>query len=148
MATQTYYLGAGSDPTETNITDDDKEAVLTHMLSVLRQSPQRAGQYDICISSRANNGEVFAFAANRKGIVDTARADWTPIKPYANAVSRIFYDLAWFLCLKGVLRPGIQAGANSAPNADIIGYSLTGYGRKWIEQPPKEDVSELLARLC
>src|SRR6266851_1725423 len=48
-------------------------------------------------------------------------------------LSPVFYEAAWNLCRRGVLRPGIKAlGAQSAGEGD--GYSVTSLGRSWIAQ--------------
>ena len=47
-----------------------------------------------------------------------------------------FYDAAWSLCRRGVLRPGIKdvSGAGPVNGASAEGYGLTEIGRSWIEQ--------------
>jgi hypothetical protein len=51
-------------------------------------------------------------------------------------LSPFFYDAAWHLCRRGVLRPGIKdvSGAGPVNGASAEGYSLTTIGRSWIEQ--------------
>src|SRR5262249_19970960 len=51
-------------------------------------------------------------------------------------LSPFFYDAAWGLCRRGVLRPGIKdmSGAGPVNGASAEGYNLTAVGRSWIEQ--------------
>jgi hypothetical protein len=51
-------------------------------------------------------------------------------------LSPFFYDAAWHLCRRGILRPGIQdvTGAGPVHGASAEGYNLTAVGRSWIEQ--------------
>jgi hypothetical protein len=53
----------------------------------------------------------------------------------AAEVSPYFYEAAWDLCRRGVLRPGItKFGAQATPDgASGNGYCLTTLGRRWIE---------------
>jgi hypothetical protein len=82
-------------------------------------------------------------------IVDTLRSGKHPGQPYdydlclrtllaekriAAADSKPFYDAAWELCRRGILRVGGR-GSNSqdaVPPGD--GFSLTSRGREWLEQ--------------
>ena len=54
----------------------------------------------------------------------------------AQELSPHFYEAAWNLCRRGVLRPGIiELGAQATPDgASGNGYCLTTLGRLWIEQ--------------
>jgi hypothetical protein len=54
----------------------------------------------------------------------------------AGELSPAFYEAAWELCRRGVLRPGIRTlGAQATPDgASGNGYCLTALGRRWIEQ--------------
>jgi hypothetical protein len=56
--------------------------------------------------------------------------------PRAAKISPIFYEAAWDLCRRGVLRPGVkELGAQAtADGASGNGYCLTSLGRCWIEQ--------------
>jgi len=51
-------------------------------------------------------------------------------------LSPFFYDAAWGLCRRGVLRPGSKdmSGAGPVNGASAEGYNLTAVGRSWIEQ--------------
>jgi hypothetical protein len=53
--------------------------------------------------------------------------------PRSRELSPIFYEAAWELCRRGILRPGIKRlGAQAAGEGD--GYSVTSFGRAWIAQ--------------
>lgn len=53
--------------------------------------------------------------------------------PRAKKLSPHFYDAAWGLCRRGVLRPSVRrVGAQGTATGD--GYSLTTFGRRWIGQ--------------
>jgi hypothetical protein len=47
-----------------------------------------------------------------------------------------FYDAAWSLCRRGILRPGIKdvSGFGPANGASGAGYCFTAIGRSWFEQ--------------
>jgi hypothetical protein len=53
----------------------------------------------------------------------------------AITLSPTFYEAAWELCRRGVLRPGIQklGGQATDDGASRNGYSLTQFGRDWLE---------------
>lgn len=49
----------------------------------------------------------------------------------ARRASPVFFEAAWELCRRGVLRPGIrETGAQAVSGG--LGYSLTGQGREWL----------------
>jgi hypothetical protein len=50
-----------------------------------------------------------------------------------------FYDAAWELCRRGVLRPGLQtSGLQSTDDgASGNGYSITEIGRRWLKEFPQ-----------
>jgi hypothetical protein len=56
--------------------------------------------------------------------------------PRVAELSPDFYEAAWDLCRRGILRPGIRrTGAQATPDgASGNGYCLTTFGRTWIEQ--------------
>jgi hypothetical protein len=56
--------------------------------------------------------------------------------PRAVELSPIFYEGAWNLCRRGILRPGVRRYGEQATSdgASGNGYSLTELGRNWIEQ--------------
>jgi len=49
-------------------------------------------------------------------------------------LSPTFYDAAWELCRRGVLRPSIKKANEYVMPAGGDGYTLTALGRKWIAQ--------------
>jgi hypothetical protein len=49
--------------------------------------------------------------------------------PRSRELMPFFFDAAWDLCRRGVLRPGVPNGGNT----DNKGYSVTSLGRSWIE---------------
>lgn len=46
-------------------------------------------------------------------------------------VSPIFLEAGWELCRRGILRPGVKAAG--AQSIDEGGYSLTTYGKEWLD---------------
>lgn len=70
--------------------------------------------------------------------------------------SPVFYDAAWELCRRGILRPGVRYfGAQAtADGASGNGYSLTPFGQQWLREANHDDFvpteperyAELLAR--
>jgi hypothetical protein len=52
----------------------------------------------------------------------------------ARAVSPMFYEAAWELCRRGVLRPGVQRMGGQSDGGGGDGYCITAAGRAWIGQ--------------
>lgn len=52
----------------------------------------------------------------------------------ANELSSIFYDAAWELCRRGILRPSLakKSGQATDSGGSGDGYSLTEFGRTWL----------------
>ncbi|MBE9137460.1 hypothetical protein IQ254_09590 [Nodosilinea sp. LEGE 07088] len=50
--------------------------------------------------------------------------------------SESFYDAAWSLCTRGILRPGITITGRQFEYAGVIGagFNLTPYGRQWLSE--------------
>ena len=55
---------------------------------------------------------------------------------HARDLSPVFFEAAWELCRRGVLRPGIRhlGGQGTADGASGYGYSVTTFGRQWIQE--------------
>jgi len=49
-------------------------------------------------------------------------------------VSPSFYDAAWELCRRGIIRPGVTAYGEQSTEAGVAGdgYSITPFGRQWL----------------
>jgi hypothetical protein len=56
--------------------------------------------------------------------------------PRAAESSPLFFEAAWHLCRRGILRPRVKEfGAQATPDgASGYGYCLTKHGRRWINQ--------------
>lgn len=54
------------------------------------------------------------------------------------SVSRVFYDAAWELCVRGIVRPGVTH--YQAHAVDAGGFSLTGFGRAWLKEQPTDPI--------
>lgn len=77
-------------------------------------------------------------------------------EPYLKEISPVFYDCAWELCRRGILRPGVThySAQATASGASGDGYSITPFGRQWVEEADKdsfvpiepEQVGKLLAK--
>ncbi len=54
--------------------------------------------------------------------------------------SPVFYEAAWELCRRGILRPGIKKAGEQATDDGNAGngYSITPFGRTWLENPDKD----------
>jgi hypothetical protein len=50
----------------------------------------------------------------------------------AHELAPFFFEAAWDMCIRGVLRPGIKSRPNLADGAGIDGYRLTSVGREMI----------------
>jgi hypothetical protein len=57
----------------------------------------------------------------------------------ARDLSPHFYDAAWDLCRRGVLRPSVKLFGGQAVG-EGEGYSITELGRSWLEQAPGDAV--------
>jgi hypothetical protein len=104
----------------------------------------------------------FGYEVNLHGIIlehlresDPANAHIQNVRdhPRNRELSIAFFEAAWELCRRGVLRPSVQfMGGEGSP--DGTGYSLTAQGRRWIEAgaPPvllggPERISQLFTKL-
>jgi hypothetical protein len=118
----------------------DEESALNHIIEHVRQSEtrKRADSYN-----RQNYGyDLFVPDA----VSDYLRAYDDQRRPanYSGGTitydlktnSAPFYDAAWSLCQKGVLRPStISYGPSAQYNARVeSGFSLTSYGKSWLER--------------
>ncbi|WP_370156414.1 hypothetical protein [Ferrovibrio sp.] len=58
----------------------------------------------------------------------------------AQRLSPIFYDAAWSLCRRGILRPHVREIGRQATEdgASGNGYSLTAYGREWLKSEDRD----------
>lgn len=67
---------------------------------------------------------------------------YTQDHPDARRLAPIFYDAAWSLCRRGIFRPHIQTigGQATADGASGNGYSLTAYGREWLQSEDRDMV--------
>jgi hypothetical protein len=56
-------------------------------------------------------------------------------------VSPIFYNAAWELCRRGILRPGVKYhGAQATPDGSSgNGYSITPFGDTWLQEAKHDD---------
>jgi hypothetical protein len=62
----------------------------------------------------------------------SAHLQYAQDHPKNRELSPVFYEAAWELCRRGVLRPSVQFMGGQGI-ADGSGYSLTAQGRRWIE---------------
>lgn len=53
-----------------------------------------------------------------------------------NEYSAVFYDAAWELCRRGILRPGLKnSGGQATPDgASGNGFSITEFGKQWLRE--------------
>ena len=72
----------------------------------------------------------------REYLASVAGVHSTETDRYLSRVSPPFYNAAWELCRRGILRPGITAHGRQATDdgGSGNGYSLTAYGEKWLQQ--------------
>jgi len=58
----------------------------------------------------------------------------------AEAYARPFYDAAWELCRRGVLRPGQAAPMGHSSSGQFVGdgYALTAWGEQWVKKAAAE----------
>jgi hypothetical protein len=58
----------------------------------------------------------------------------------AEAYARPFYDAAWELCRRGVLRPGQVAPLGHSSSGQFVGdgYALTAWGEQWVKKAATE----------
>lgn len=57
--------------------------------------------------------------------------------PQNRELSTTFFDAAWELCRRGVLRPSVQFLGRQG-SADGSGYTVTAHGRHWIDEQTAE----------
>jgi hypothetical protein len=49
------------------------------------------------------------------------------------------YAAAWELCRRGILRPGVQSYGGQGDGSTGNGYSITPFGRQWLQEADKDD---------
>ena len=77
----------------------------------------------------------------REYLASVAGAHPSDTERYLSRVSPPFYNAAWELCRRGILRPGITTHGRQATDdgGSGNGYSLTAYGEKWLQQAGSYD---------
>ena len=55
-------------------------------------------------------------------------------------ISPVFFDAAWELCRRGILRPGVRKLRSQATDEGSAGagFSVTPFGREWLKEAEKE----------
>lgn len=95
--------------------------ILNHLKSKSKGDLSDYG-YDVCPSS----------AAYRWGRSVNSFRD----AELAQKFGYIFYEASWELCRRGILRPGVITHGEQA--IDDWGYSLTEFGKSWVNDPTKQ----------
>ena len=56
-------------------------------------------------------------------------------------LSPLFYNAAWELCRRGIIRPGIsEYGAQDTQDGSAgNGYSITPFGQQWLQEDASDD---------
>jgi hypothetical protein len=108
----------------------DAEEALNFILAELRaRGPATHGQhgYDLTVMDMAVRWRRAKEPGLRGNLVDSERT---------YAVSVPFYDAAWELARRGVLRPSVRTSFMqwSGFNAAGGGYTLTAIGQSWLER--------------
>jgi hypothetical protein len=72
------------------------------------------------------------------GLTDRA-SQWHKQK---TELSSTFFDAAWELCRRGIIRPGVRIYRAQATDEGSAGsgFSVTPFGHKWIEEAEDEDI--------
>jgi hypothetical protein len=65
---------------------------------------------------------------------DTTHHSQLRDSPRARELSPAFYEAAWELCRRGILRPGVKSLGGQSDGGGGDGYCVTALGRSWIEQ--------------
>jgi hypothetical protein len=76
-----------------------------------------------------------------RGYLETQGIDYYQQEKYLQEMIPVFYDVAWDLCRRGILRPGVR-GWNEQATADGAsgnGYSITPFGKKWLSEADRDD---------
>jgi len=61
-------------------------------------------------------------------------------KNEVTALSRVFYNAAWGLCRRGILRPGaIEYGGQTTEDGQTGGFTITPFGREWLSEADEDD---------
>lgn len=60
---------------------------------------------------------------------------------HLKAASPVFFDAAWELCRRGIIRPGVQMiGAQSTDEGSAgSGFSVTPFGRQWLSEATEDN---------
>lgn len=122
---------------------------LQFLITFINQQP-RAGQYgyDVYIPQVCR--------AYARDVQHVANHDGPEVERAVPELSAVFYEAAWELCRRGILRPGVRRHREQVTDdgSGGNGYSITAAGRRWLADAertifiPVEParVAELLAR--
>ncbi len=107
------------------------EEANAYLLKSLRESPDAYSGYGY---------GVYLPNIMRKCISEkiSCRSDeLNQIDPHMTGISSHFYNSAWELCRRGILRPGIMVhgGQNTSDGDSGFGYTITPYGLRWLSEP-------------
>src|SRR3712207_6383321 len=106
-----------------------QEDALLYILQLVREEQPSAYSgygYDICIPSVIS---FYVFSTYKEENRQRVRE-----------LSPVFFDAAWELCRRGVIRPGVRRmGAQSTDEGNAgSGFSITPFGRQWIAEAQQD----------
>src|SRR5687767_12390605 len=82
--------------------------------------------------------DVFLPNVIRDFLITEHKMDSHNIERSIRALSPVFFNAAWDLCRRGILRPGEnEYGAQAVPG--LAGYSITPFGLKWLSEADNDD---------
>jgi hypothetical protein len=141
----------------TNVRDSAvKESLVRLFLKGLSENMLGAYGYDVWVTPDYNGGGavgVLADALEEEGVAGPERG-----------IAEIVHDIAWRLCLTGILRPTKAVlpflsptatedeemryrDSLDTPDGDGSGYALTAYGRHQLASAAQWDISQIVVYL-
>jgi hypothetical protein len=123
---------AKMDLSQVQLTQEDVTKLLVEWLRSPNHGAYSSYGYEVYLPALA-----YSYVKNKYGnnLFETDIQNWF-IKN-----SPLFYAAAWDLCRRGILRPGVTSFQQQATTdgASGNGYSITPYGRQWLEEAEHSD---------
>ena len=111
------------------LTPADAEALLVRLVKEKNHGGYGSYGYDIFLPHL-----VMGYLQNENTPVRN------PTDPAARELIEAFWPIAWDLCRRGILRPGVNAyGAQAVDDGQGSGYSITPFGEQWLAMASQND---------
>lgn len=103
-----------------------QEEVMNFLVESMSKNPE---------AFRVYGYDLYVIQAARKFVSEIEKnIDHIASEQRVNEISGVFFDVAWGLCQRGIVRPGVRSYHQQATDDGSAGngFSLTSYGRLWL----------------